>query len=269
MSKVSRAKHALPSSRSPRTLLRTGLTAVLLPLCVAVPATIASPAAAATASSKAETAMRISGPTGTVAPGRHVIGVRLLENGRYYPNRYVRIQKTTSKGWVDAGRVLTNSRGLARGSFPFSSSTRVRAVYDGGSTSTKSTSPEVALKISAAARASRGGGSFRATALRVALAQSGKPYRYGATGPNAFDCSGLVGYAFRAAGKSLPRTSGAIRAATTPVSPAEAVPGDLIYSPGHIAIYAGNGKMVDSPRTGKRVSLRPIYARSYEILRVL
>ena len=264
MSALSRAKHAKPALHPTRTLLSTGLTAVLLPLCLAAPAA-AAPLPAASASAKATTAMRISGPTKAVAPGRHTIGVRLLENGRYYPNRYVRIQKTTSKGWVDAGRILTNGNGLARGRFPLSSSTRVRAVYDGGATSTRSTSGEVAVTVRRVAAS----GGFRARAVQVALAQRGKPYRYGSTGPNSFDCSGLVGYAFRAAGKNLPRTSGAIRNATRQISRSAAVPGDLIYSPGHIGIYAGGGKMIDSPRTGKTVSLRPIYARSYEIRRVL
>jgi cell wall-associated NlpC family hydrolase len=265
MSNPSRPKHAKPSSV--RTVLCTGLAAVLLPISVAAPA--AAHSAAPASGTVAGTAMRVSGPTGTVAAGRHVIGVRLMQNGHYYPDRLVRIQQTTSKGWVDVGRMLTNGNGLARGSFPFSGSTRVRAVYDGGATSTKSVSPEVAVRVGAAARASRSGGGFRAVALQAALAQRGKPYRWGSTGPNSFDCSGLVGYAFRAAGKNLPRTSAGIRAATKPVPRSAAVPGDLIYSPGHIGIYAGNGKMVDSPRAGKTVSLRPIYARSYEIRRVV
>jgi cell wall-associated NlpC family hydrolase len=207
--------------------------------------------------------MRISGPSGTVAPGTHTIGVRLLTGARYYPNRYVHVQKTTAKGWVPVGRMLTDANGLARGRFSFGESTRVRAVYQAGATSTAATSPEHAMKVSASAA------SFRTRAVQVAAAQQGKPYRYGSTGPNSFDCSGLVGYAFRAAGKNLPRTSGAIRNATKQVSRAAAVPGDLIWSPGHIGIYAGNGKMIDAPRAGKPVALRAIYQRSYEVRRVV
>ena len=258
MSNLSRAKHAKPAFS--RTLLRTGLTSVLLPLCLAAPVAVAAPAAAATPG-KMDASMRISAPTRAV-PGTHVIGVRLLADGRYYPDRIVRIQKTTPRGWVQIGRMLTDRNGLARGRFPITASTRVRAVYDGGATSTTDVSREIAVTIV------RPSGTFRTRALQVAKAQIGKPYRYGATGPSSFDCSGLVGYAFRAAGKSLPRTSGAIAAATRPVSPAAAVPGDLVYSPGHIGIYAGGGKMVDSPHSGARVSLRPIYARSYTIRRV-
>jgi len=271
MSKISRAQHVKPALHPTRTRLRTGLTAVLLPLALAMPAAVAAPAAAApvtasaSASGKAATAMRISGPRTAVAPGSYTIGVRLLQNGHYYPNRLVRIQRTTSKGWVEAGRMLTDRNGLARGRFPFPGSTRVRAVYAGGATSTTSTSPEVAVTV----RKRVASASFRTRALDVAKAQIGKPYRYGSTGPNSFDCSGLVGFAFRAAGKNLPRTSGAIRNATRQVSRAAAVPGDIVWSPGHVGIYAGNGKMVASPRAGKRVALGPIYARNYEIRRVL
>ena len=272
MSSLSRAKHAKPAFHPTRTLLSTGLTAVLLPLCLAAPFAAASPAAAAplapatAASGKMHATMRISGPQGAVAPGHHAIGVRLLADGRYYPNRIVRIQKTTSAGWVQIGRMLTDPNGLARGAFPLTASTRIRAVYDGGATSTTGVSPEIAVTVARPRVAPAA--SFRARAVQVAAAQIGKPYRYGATGPDSFDCSGLVGYAFRAVGKSLPRTSGAIRNATVPVSRAAAVPGDLIWSPGHIGIYAGNGRMIDAPRSGLNVSLRPIYARSYEVRRV-
>lgn len=273
MRSVSRARHAKPALHPTRTLLSTGLTAVLLPLALAGPAVAAPPAATASAvvpvtsaSTKATATMRISAPA-RVAPGRHVIGVRLLANGRYYPNRYVRVEKTTSRGWVPVGRMLTDSAGLASGRFPVSATTRFRAVYDGGATSTTGVSPQRVVTVVRPAAARAG---FRAKALQVALRQSGKPYRYGSTGPNSFDCSGLVGYAYRAAGKSLPRTSRAMKGATRPVSRAAAVPGDLVFMnvPGHVGIYAGGGKMVDAPRSGKNVQLRSIYA-GYTVHRVV
>ena len=93
-----------------------------------------------------------------------------------------------------------------------------------------------------------------ATAVRVALAQVGKPYVYGATGPGAFDCSGLTGYAWRAAGVSLPRSSTSQYAAGRKVSKSSLQPGDLVYyySPiSHVGMYIGGGKIVHAanPRT--------------------
>ena len=56
--------------------------------------------------------------------------------------------------------------------------------------------------------------------------------------------------------------------ATRPVSKSAAQPGDLIFTPGHVGIYAGNGKMWDAPRSGKTVSLRSIWTSNYTIGRV-
>lgn len=94
-------------------------------------------------------------------------------------------------------------------------------------------------------------------ALSVALKQSGKPYRYGAAGPRAFDCSGLVSYAYRAVGVSLPHSSAAMRTKVRRISAASVRPGDLVFVHGHgrvyhVAIYAGKGYWMEAsnPRTG-------------------
>jgi peptidoglycan DL-endopeptidase CwlO len=87
----------------------------------------------------------------------------------------------------------------------------------------------------------------RAAALDFAMSKIGSPYRYGASGPNAFDCSGLVSWAFKRAGKSLPRTSRAMSKVGTPVSRDQLQPGDLVffYKPvSHVGIYIGNGKIL-------------------------
>ena len=83
--------------------------------------------------------------------------------------------------------------------------------------------------------------------MQKALGKVGSPYRYGAAGPNAFDCSGLVNWAYKGAGKSLPRSSSAISRIGTPVSKSALQPGDLVffYKPvSHVGIYIGNGKIV-------------------------
>lgn len=99
-------------------------------------------------------------------------------------------------------------------------------------------------------------------AVGVALSQIGKPYAWGATGPGAFDCSGLVTYAYRSVGIThLPRSSSAMYAATTRISRADLRPGDLVfyYSPvSHVAIYIGNGQVVEAPNSGATVRVRAL-----------
>ncbi|SFL38572.1 C40 family peptidase [Geodermatophilus ruber] len=93
-------------------------------------------------------------------------------------------------------------------------------------------------------------------AVNTALAQRGDPYVWGATGPNAFDCSGLTTFAYKAAGITIPRTSKAQAGFGTPVSKAALQPGDLVFfnSPvSHVGMYIGNGQMVHAPTPGQTV----------------
>jgi peptidoglycan DL-endopeptidase CwlO len=102
-------------------------------------------------------------------------------------------------------------------------------------------------------------------AVSTALAQVGKPYRWGATGPNAFDCSGLTSYAWRAAGVTIPRTSGAQYAGLRKVTRAQLQPGDLVFynSPiSHVAMYVGGDTIVEASRTGIPVRTASLSARN-------
>lgn len=100
------------------------------------------------------------------------------------------------------------------------------------------------------------------TALSAALSRVGVPYVWGGTGPNGFDCSGLVGWAFAAAGVSLPRTAASQALAGPKVPLSQLEPGDLLFwavdpsDPGfidHVAIYVGKGQMIEAPETGESV----------------
>ncbi len=113
-----------------------------------------------------------------------------------------------------------------------------------------------------------GSAEFGAAVMAIAARYDGTPYLYGGTTPAGFDCSGYLQYVYRQVGIELPRTSSAQRAAATRISRSEAMPGDLVYMPGHIGIYAGNGMMWDSPRTGKTVSKRAVFSSSATYLRV-
>ena len=99
-------------------------------------------------------------------------------------------------------------------------------------------------------------------ALR-ALAMIGTPYQYGGNGPQNFDCSGLVQYIYRGVGVDVPRTAAEQYEATQSIGLSELRPGDLLFFRihgriSHVAIYAGEGRFVHAPQTGRNVELRPL-----------
>jgi cell wall-associated NlpC family hydrolase len=87
----------------------------------------------------------------------------------------------------------------------------------------------------------------------------GTPYVWGGTTSAGFDCSGFVGYAYQAGGVTLPRTTAGIAAIATRIDPADAIPGDILYWPGHVALYYGPGLRLDANRTGSTVQVHRIY----------
>jgi peptidoglycan DL-endopeptidase CwlO len=110
------------------------------------------------------------------------------------------------------------------------------------------------------------GSAAAAAAIAYAQDQLGKPYQWGGTGPDSFDCSGLVMMAYRAAGVYIPRTSQE-QWAWGPKVPADQVePGDLVFfvgadgtetEPGHVGIVIGHGMMIEAPTTGLVVRIAP------------
>ncbi|MFJ9642576.1 C40 family peptidase [Streptomyces sp. NPDC101206] len=101
------------------------------------------------------------------------------------------------------------------------------------------------------------------TALAYATAQIGKPYVWGAEGPGAFDCSGLTSQAWAHAGRAIPRTSQEQWAQLPRVPLDRLRPGDLVvYFPTatHVALYVGDGKVIQAPRPGAAVKVSPIAA---------
>jgi cell wall-associated NlpC family hydrolase len=109
-------------------------------------------------------------------------------------------------------------------------------------------------------------------ALAFAFAQIGRPYLWGGTGPQAYDCSGLTQQSYRHAGLVIPRTSAEQATVGTPVRLADLIPGDLIFyahdvhnasTIHHVAMYAGDGMLVHAPQTGQFVHLSPVWLDEY------
>jgi peptidoglycan DL-endopeptidase CwlO len=102
-------------------------------------------------------------------------------------------------------------------------------------------------------------------AVAMARAQIGKPYRWGGSGPDSFDCSGLTMYAWRSAGVSLPHSTYAQWGATPHISRSDLQPGDLVYFRGlnHMAIYSGGGMMIEAPHTGLNVREVPLRTHDF------
>ncbi|TSB20483.1 C40 family peptidase [Streptomyces benahoarensis] len=99
-------------------------------------------------------------------------------------------------------------------------------------------------------------------ALAFARAQMGKPYVWGATGPNSYDCSGLTQAAWKAAGVSLPRTTWDQVKVGQRVVTKDLAPGDLVFfynDISHVGMYIGGGKMIHAPKPGASVRIESIY----------
>ncbi|WP_241249330.1 C40 family peptidase [Rhodococcus sp. X156] len=136
-------------------------------------------------------------------------------------------------------------------------------VPTGAATTTKSTTAtvkQVAPKAYKATTSKITVSNAAQRAVNVALAQVGKPYVWGATGPSSFDCSGLVQYAYKQAGVSLPRTTSQQVKVGVAVTASQMQPGDLVfaYGGGHVGIYVGNGKYVHAPTSGDVVKVASV-----------
>jgi cell wall-associated NlpC family hydrolase len=97
-------------------------------------------------------------------------------------------------------------------------------------------------------------------AVKYAYAQLGKPYVFGAAGPNSFDCSGLTMAAWAAAGVQLDHYTGSQLQQTTPISRSQLQPGDLVffYGGSHVGIYVGNNSIIHAPQPGEVVKISSI-----------
>ncbi|MDQ1680727.1 MAG: hypothetical protein QOI42_1586 [Frankiaceae bacterium] len=125
--------------------------------------------------------------------------------------------------------------------------------------------------VGATANASTGVRTTKSVAdrvLAIAASEHGKPYRYGGTGPNSFDCSGLTSFVFAKVGIALPHNAAGQYSVVHHIAKSDKRPGDLIFMYGsggiyHVAIYAGNNRMWAATHTGDVVRQEVIYSSRY------
>ncbi|MDN6303962.1 MAG: C40 family peptidase, partial [Brachybacterium sp.] len=132
------------------------------------------------------------------------------------------------------------------------------------SSESSSSSEESKQEKSAPAPSAAKGSSILATARNGI----GTPYVYGGTSTSGWDCSGFVQWVYGQHGINLPRGAAGQAAAGTVIPRSQAQPGDLVYKPGHIGIYAGGNQFVDAGNSRVDTSERNIYSGSWTFIRV-
>lgn len=245
------ARHARPSHLPAKMAAASAVGGILIPTAMSNPAF---------AEDRQSTAVRVAGPGHTVQPGSAPVSFRMQSGTAYVSGATVELQIPEGSGWRTVAKGSTGTDGLGHGNVSVSRDTHVRAFYRGSDVRMPSTSSSILIDVE----------SFGQEVLAEAARHRGAPYRYGATGPSAFDCSGFTRYVYSRFGRSLPHSAASQRSSTQAVSRSAIRVGDLVFMDGngHVGIYAGNGNMWDAPHSGTYVTLRRIYTTSYTVGRV-
>ncbi len=219
------------------------------------------------------TELKISGPL-TQAAGRKTVAAGQLFAGAPVQGETVELQiQRRDGGWRTITRAVTDVHGVARMNYQLGTTTRVRTYFPGDADhkATASDAPSVTVQAPPAPPAPVLTLGERAVA--GAATHYGKAYRYGATGPSNFDCSGLTGYVYRQLGVNLPRTSGQQERALPRVAFADARVGDLIFTwtggrVSHVGIYMGGDMMYASTTTGDITRPQRIWSSNITVGRI-
>lgn len=120
----------------------------------------------------------------------------------------------------------------------------------------------------AAAAASESSADLGQQAVNLALEYVGVPYVWGGASPSGFDCSGLIQYVYAQLGVSLPHSSASMSTVGYQVSAAEAQPGDIVWTSGHVSLYAGDGMVVEAQQEGVPVHYTEMWQTNPVFIRV-
>jgi len=295
---VAVATPALALTATPTAVVSTAATTYTAP---SSPTAATTPTAAAAAATRLAAATRVThaylwSNRSTSRPGQ---SVKLTGKVTYGASKarirsqIVKLQVRTGPAWKTIWTKRPSANGYAVFWVKPGRSTTYRLAYVGATSLGRSASTREVITVKAApvkaapvkaapARAAANAAPVRAVpvssrgaqVVAAAAAQSGKWYRYGAAGPNYFDCSGFTQYVYKKFGVTLPHKANSQRSYGRAVSRASARPGDLIIflSGGygyHAAIYAGGGYMYDAPRAGQRVGKHRIWSSNVVFRRLV
>jgi cell wall-associated NlpC family hydrolase len=273
--------HEISSSRRSRRSAGTGTFALTVGLCLCAGQLVGTPAAASpivvSATTSAVTTIKLAAvkPRITVAASKRTIGsgsaVRLTaklvdpRTKKAVRSGSVRFQAYRKGAWRTWSTRKLSSAGTAAYRAEPHKTANFRALFTGSSGYRVVNSKLVRVTVK----------KTGAQVLAEAKKHKGARYRFGASGPRVFDCSGFTRYVFRTSlGKKLPHKANSQQRYGKAVAKAKARAGDLIVirsgSYGyHAGIYAGGGYMWDSPRAGKTVGKHKIWSRSYVVRRLV
>jgi len=264
------------SSRRRRTSIGTGSLALSLGLCLCAGQLVATPAAsaatpvvqaAAAAKAKIKPSIRTSVSTRTLPWGSKVKVTAKYINpatGKVVTSGTVRLQAYRNGKWLNWASTKLGSSGTASVLAAPKMSGYFRTIYGGNSTYSAQTGAKFKVTVVASG----------AKILAEAKTHTGALYKFAASGPKRFDCSGYTLYVYKkAAGKKLPHKANSQQKYGKAVAKSNKKVGDLIvFRSGsygyHAGIYAGNGYMYDSPHTGARVGKHKIYGSNYVVRRL-
>jgi cell wall-associated NlpC family hydrolase len=222
---------------------------------------LVAPAASAGAATKSTL-----GGSGSVTTGQSkVLTGKVTSGGK--PAAYVRVQLQahSGNGWAYLKSGKVTSKGVVRFSVAPKKTTFYRLVFNGHSKYAASTSGRLRVAVIK---------NSGAAVVKTAASLAGKPYRYGASGPGSFDCSGYTQYVFKKHGRSLPHSATSQAKYGKAVAKGSKRPGDLLFfgSSGrytHVAVYAGSNQMWDASTSGKPVAKKKIWSSKYVVRRLL
>lgn len=256
----------------------TGSVALSLGLCLGASQLVATapasaapaPVTVAAAAATVKPSVRTSYNDKSIGWGHRVrVTTKLInpETGKAVTGGKVMLQirAKSSKAWKTYQSRSSNAKGTVVFWSKPPASAYFRTVFAGtkGLSSVASPSTRITVQVSGA------------QVLAEAKKHKGKPYRFGASGPSRFDCSGYTMYVYRkAAGKKLPHKANAQQRSGRSVSKSNKKVGDLlVFRSGsygtHVAIYAGGGYMWAAPHTGDKVKKQKVYGKNYVVRRLV
>ncbi|MFG1927536.1 C40 family peptidase [Cryptosporangium sp. NPDC048952] len=218
----------------------------------------ASPAAAAVPA-----AAKLSGATSVTSGAKTTLHAIATVNGAPAAYKSISLQYQSSQGWRTVSTKKARPSGQIEWTVTIGGSSNWRALlFVNGTQKTLSPNHHVVAKSNGNA------------VVQAAARQAGKPYVFGAAGPNSFDCSGLTRYVYKQFGKSLPHSATQQARYGKSVGKGAKKPGDLIlfgsgsyYS--HAGIYAGGNYMWDASTAGQPVAKRKIWSNTYVVRRLV